>query len=269
MDIAVDNEPIQYYPDTGTYEDYYDVHNNPVMLVTAINNGPDDATGVKLEFDIGNSFTYMGLDTRGHGTAVYNSNNNTITWTPGTIPNQTGASLVVYLKVIASGDKTPNQTTTCSLTNVDQIDTNPTNNISSFGINTDPSPDIGVNQTYNTYTNNSKTYITYTITINNNGPDNATGLQIKDKLPTGLTYISNQLSNDNGTTWNNNTTTYNPTTGIWTIGNFNNNDQTKILNITAQITTTTGTIKNYASVYNLDQFDWNWPNDEQETILTQ
>ena len=69
------------------------------MLVTAINNGPDDATGVKLEFDIGNSFTYMGLDTRGHGTAVYNNNNNTITWTPGTIPNQTGASLVVYLKV--------------------------------------------------------------------------------------------------------------------------------------------------------------------------
>ena len=32
--------------------------------------------------------------------------------------------------------------------------------------------------------------VTYTLTVINNGPDNATGVQITDKLPSGLTYGS-------------------------------------------------------------------------------
>ena len=257
VDIEVSNLPWQYYYTTGTYEDYYDVHNNPVMLVTAYNNGPDDATNVQLEFDMGSSFQYMDLDTRGYGTAIYNPNNNTITWTPGNIPEGTAASLVVYLKVLASGDQTPNQTTTCLLTHVDQYDTNPSDGVSSYAITTDPAVDVPVNQTYQTYTNNGSNYVTYTINITNNGPDNATGVQITDLLPAGLTYVSSSPSIG----------TYNYKTGIWNIGNLNNNE-TETINITAEITATTGTIKNYATCTNTDQFDWNWADDSQETILT-
>ncbi len=212
-----------------------------LMLVTAINNGPDDASGVNLEFDI--------VIIHIHGIIHTRTRNRSLQQQQQHKHMDTRNHTKIYRSITSSIPKSHsirkqnnNQTTTCYLTKVDQTNSNSTNNISKFSINTDPSSDIGVNQTYTTYTNNGKTYVTYTTTINN-GPDNATGLQIIDKLPKGLTYISKQLSNDNGTTWNNNTTTYNTATGIWTIGNFNNTDPTKILTITAEITTT-GTIKN-------------------------
>ena len=250
VDIQVTDLPWLYL---GSYDNYYDVCNDPPMLLSAVNYGPDDATNVELEFDMGSSFEYLGVDTRGDGYVVYHPNNNTLTWYAGTIPANTGAELLVFLKVIASGDVTPNQNTTCKLTHVDQYDTNPSSGVSSFAISTDPAVDIQVNQSY---TQNGS-YVTYTITAANNGPDDATNVQITDSLPSGLKYVSSTTSQG----------TYNPSTGIWNLGSFNYGDAPNTLTITALITAKTGVIKNYAMCTAVDQYDWNWADDGQETIL--
>jgi len=50
--------------------------------------------------------------------------------------------------------------------------------------------------------------ITFTITVSNAGPSSGTGIQVKDTLPAGMTYISNSPSKGS----------FNSATGIWTVG---------------------------------------------------
>ena len=85
-------------------------------------------------------------------------------------------------------------------------------------INT-PSSDLAINKTVNNNKPKVNDKIVYTITVTNNGPDNATGVFVKDLLPKGLKFVSADGI-------------YNPTTGIWTIGDLNNGE-TVVLNIIA------------------------------------
>ena len=126
--------------------------------------------------------------------------------------------MIITTQAIATGNQTPALTTTATLTHVDQYDTPNNYKTQNYSINVPPSADIQVNQTQTTTPNN--TYVTYTITTTNNGPDNATGVQITDQLPTGLTY----------NTSNPTTGTYNPTTGIWNIGTIHQRNNTNTNN---------------------------------------
>ena len=94
--------------------------------------------------------------------------------------------------------------------------------------------DVQVNQTVNNTAPHYGTTVKYTTTVSNNGPNNATGVQVTTKTPNGLIYVSDD---SNGA--------YNPTTGIWTIGNINESTP-KILNIIDQVATT-GIVKNSAT----------------------
>ncbi len=49
---------------------------------------------------------------------------------------------------------------------------------------------------------------TFTISVINQGPDDATGVEVTDTLPAGLTYVSDNAGG-----------AYDPATGVWTIGN--------------------------------------------------
>ena len=242
------------------YEYNYVVGNTPVFMLTAYNSGSyDEATGVVLTYTIPNGFKYDGADCGGIGTLSYTYNNQTntgtLTWDIGYMPKDGIVTTYVTLMVEAVGDQTANLTTTASLQHVDQYNINANNNQNvTCAITSPPSADIQVNQTETTYTSNGNTYVTYTIPVTNNGPSNATSVQITDNLPNGTKYISD---NSQGT--------YNPTTGIWNIGTLNN-QQTTTLTITAQITGT-GTIINTAEETNQDQSDNNYNNNAQTTYI--
>jgi uncharacterized repeat protein (TIGR01451 family) len=79
--------------------------------------------------------------------------------------------------------------------------------------------------------------ITFTLTASNAGPANASGVTVNDLLPNGYFYLSHTPSGS---------TTYNPVTGIWTIGNLNNGS-TATLTITATVVCN-GTYANTATI---------------------
>jgi uncharacterized repeat protein (TIGR01451 family) len=230
----------------------------PVMVIDVRNwntsNNYDDATGVIVEYIISDGFDYIYCDTRGVGTATYDALTRTITWYIGYMPKDSMAFMNVYLKTA----KTGTFTNTARLKAVDQTDVTPNNNQRSRTIVLGPtSADIEVDQNVNTTTPNYQDEITITITTTNNGPDNATGVQITDQLPAGLTYISHNTT----------TGTYDPTTGIWNIGNLNNGENA-ILTIIAKINTT-GTIKNLANKTSATPTDdWNHDNNAKTIIIT-
>lgn len=65
--------------------------------------------------------------------------------------------------------------------------------------------------------------ITYTITVTNFGDKAATGVKVMDRLSSDVSYVSD----DSGGS-------YNPTTGLWTLGKINKN-KSKTLNITVSV----------------------------------
>jgi choice-of-anchor A domain-containing protein/uncharacterized repeat protein (TIGR01451 family) len=69
--------------------------------------------------------------------------------------------------------------------------------------------------------------VTYTLTVANHGPENATGVAVTDKLPAGLTYVASIPSQGN----------YDTATGIWAVGTINNGN-TATLRIQVRINST-------------------------------
>jgi uncharacterized repeat protein (TIGR01451 family) len=64
--------------------------------------------------------------------------------------------------------------------------------------------------------------VTYTITVNNGGPGDATGVMVSDQLPVGITYSSHTESQG----------TYSEITGIWDVGNIANGaSATLVINV--------------------------------------
>ena len=243
-----------YYDTALGYVNTYSYNTYPVFVVDVENWGNDDATGVTVNYTLGTGYQYITSNTGGIGTTTYNPTTRTITWNIGNMPTTGTALMMVDTQAITTGNQTPALTNTATLTNVDQYDTPNNYKTTNYSINVPNNADLQVNQTQNTTTQNNNTYVTYTITATNNGPDNATGLQITDLLPTELTWISDTSQG-----------TYNPTTGIWNIGTLNNNTNTTIT-ITAQITGT-GTITNTAQITTEDQQDGNYDNNAQTTEI--
>lgn len=128
-----------------------------------------------------------------------------------------------------------------------------------------PTADIRLNQTYDNYSRPGQTpqyndLVRFNITISNYGPSNATGLNITDLIPAGLTYVSNAISTNGGTSWTPNSTAYNPITGNWTIGNMSNDSIGQyILSIVAKVTGTNMTLNNTATA-KANEFDKNLTN---------
>ncbi|MCK4911578.1 MAG: DUF11 domain-containing protein, partial [Thermodesulfovibrionales bacterium] len=107
-----------------------------------------------------------------------------------------------------------------------------------------PSADLEVSKIVNDTTPDPDQLITYTIDVTNNGVSNATGVQIIDQLPSGVTYDSDNAGG-----------LYNPGTGIWVAGSIDDG-ATKTLIINATVDSdASGSIDNDASIQTATQLD--------------
>ena len=90
--------------------------------------------------------------------------------------------------------------------------------------------ELSVNKTVDNKNPTIGDIIEYTISVVNKGPSNATGVQVFEKLPDGLVYVSDS---GNGA--------YNPDTGIWEVGSMRTGDVSSLtikvlVNATGEIT---------------------------------
>lgn len=120
--------------------------------------------------------------------------------------------------------------------------------------------DLAVTKTVNDPTPDAEEIITYTVTVVNNGPEDATGVQVRDKLPEGITFITYTATAG---------TVYSSTTGIWDVGNLLNG-ASAVLTITARVNSCTNgrTIPNATKILTPGQPDPNLGNNEAGMDIT-
>ena len=202
--------------------------NNVTYTIKAHNYGPDQATGVQVTDMLPTGLRYISSSvTQG----TYNSSSGV--WIIGNVDNGS----TVLLTILAQIEETGNITNTANKTGENEYNPNPNNNQDSVTLNIPEAANLSITKTVKPTNPSLHGTAIFTIIVHNHGPDTALNVYVIDKLPKGLTYISSST----------NYGSYNPKTGIWTIG-------TLLINTNAVLTIksgveTTGTIQNNAKVY--------------------
>ena len=172
--------------------------------IQVTNNGPSNATNVSLVDKLPVGVTYVS-HTSGAGTYNFGSG----LWNIGNVSNGS----TVMLNIVATvDDGTLGQTITNSTSALiaDQSDSDNTNNIGSVSIVPTAYIDLSLTKTVvdDVVAPEVGDTITFEIRVNNEGPTEATGVQVTDLIPTGYDFVN--YSSSIGT--------YNPITGVWNIG---------------------------------------------------
>jgi len=213
---------------------------NAVFTIKVTNSGPDDATNVQVNnTKLHTSYAYVSASVPA-GTS-YNST--TGIWAVNSLASGTTATLIVTTTVITPDE---NWAEVSAVTEVDP-DSLPAN-----GSQTEdddaatPSADLSLTQVILSpapYLNSDiNSTVTFRITVSNAGYANATGVEVKDLLPAGLTYVSHTSGQ-----------TYNSSSGIWSIGSLLSG-QSVFLDITAKVVKY-GIRTNWAEVWKSTQSD--------------
>ncbi len=214
-----------------------------IFTLTVTNPGEFTASGIKVTDQLPTGLTFVSA-TASQGT--YNSF--TGIWNVGTI--SAGDTTSVTLNITASIDNGTLGNTilnTASITSLNETDPELGNNSASAGVTVVPeSADIELGITVDDNTALEGQQLIFTITATNNGPKTATGLNVIDQIPSGLTYVTSSAT----------VGSYSNSTGIWTIGSLNNGvTQTLTLTLSVNSGTEGNQITNSVDVNALDQTD--------------
>jgi large repetitive protein len=213
------------------------VGQNVVFNITVVNNGPSAATGVTI-----NDLLPAGLTYVSHTVSQGIYNPGTGNWGILSLANAGSATMAITATVTVAA--LPSVVNTATITAANQYDPNPDNNSASATV-TPRQADLAVTKTVSNATPNVGQNIIFTITVENLGPDNATGITVNDLLPAGLTYVSHTVSQG----------LYIPGTGNWfTLAIANGG--TAALTITATVTVAAlPSVVNTAVITAADQYD--------------
>jgi uncharacterized repeat protein (TIGR01451 family) len=226
-----------------------DVGKAITYTVMMTNAGPDDASGVQLTDVLPESAIFRSATPQD----VCTEENNTVTCDLGHLPN--GDSALVTIVV------TPTQAGT--ITNVasvtsDASDPDPGNNTAERTARV-TGADLVVTKAVNITAPKAGDSITYTITVANNGPDNATEVRVTDTLPAGVTFSGYTATRG----------TYITDTDLWSVGNLANAARAT-MTIAASVISCTGypTMPNTASISAAWPNDPNLENNESRAVIT-
>lgn len=201
MRVSVDN-PVPFVGDVVTFE------------VEVNNDGPSDASGVEVNDILPSGYTFVSATA---GAGSYNSA--TGIWNIGYVNSGVDYILEIQAKVLKTGDY--DNVATVSANQLDNNNANNTDNQNCFPFQR---ADLGVTVESLTTTPKGGTDITLQVTAVNLGGSDATGVSVNVPLPSGLSYVSQAVTNG----------TFDQTTGAWTIGNITQNGS-EILTINATV----------------------------------
>jgi len=207
-----------------------DINGEIVLTLKVRNNGPSNATSIvgKLNKDFLNGLEIISIDSEyiifssGDLLGYYLSDilrvNEDGSFTIDSLNAGEEVSATIKARVIRDGVITVDGNVSSA-----EDDSNLENNYDNVTLTVHSLVDLKVNVTSNDTTPFVGDEIEYTITVVNNGPSNGTGIVVKDKLPDGVTYVS-----DNGGG------RYDPNTGVWTIDSLKTNES-KTLTIKVKV----------------------------------
>ena len=184
-------------------------------MLTLTDHGPDAATAVEVD-----DFLPTGLDfvSANPGQGTYNPA--TGAWAIGSIADGAATTLTLVARVTAP----VMQENGAVIAHSDQFDPNTTNGIA-FAPDTPQPADLAVAVSVGDPTPDVGEAITYTVTLSDNGPNDATGVAVTDLLPAGLAFVSAAPSQG----------AYDVATGRWTVGAVDVEGQAPTLTITARV----------------------------------
>ncbi len=216
------------------------------FTITAKNNGPSDAASVTVVDSLPTGLTYQSHGTS-QGTYVPGSG----AWTIG--PLATGATATLAL--VATNTQFGLLTNTATRTTSSPIDLGPTNDTASAQVLSGGSADLALTKTVDRPFAVQGDTVTFTLQLDNYGPNPASGVVVMDLLPAGMTYSAHAVSQG----------TYNPVTGVWTVGALAVS-QRVTLTISAAITGS-GNLINTANVTALNQADADLTNNSSSAAV--
>jgi uncharacterized repeat protein (TIGR01451 family) len=179
---------------------------DPVTFtITLVNRGPSNATGVAVSDLLPAGVVYQ-VDTPSQGTF----DSATGVWSVGSLP--VGASVTLDVSAIVTTVGTHTNTAQVSAANEPDVDSTPANNVAAEDDQdsvqvTATLIDLELSKAISNATPDIGSDVTFTITVGNQGPSDATGVVVGDLLPAGLDYVA-----DSGAG------VYEPTSGAWTVG---------------------------------------------------
>jgi len=202
-----------------------------IDLVNNVENATTDATGITVEDVLPAGATYAS------SSATQGSyDENTGIWTVGSLAPGVSASLQIIADVTDAADL--DNCAEVKTANEDDVDSTPGNDSSNEDDDAcvdvpfeNPEVDIEVGKTASTLSPEFGESFTYTITVTNNGPADASNLEITENLPAGLTYISHTTS---AGAWSNGT-------GLWLLSSLPAGDSETLV-ITVQVDGASGSL---------------------------
>ncbi len=212
--------------------------------VTVTNTGPADATNIELTDQLPAGVTYQSyLASQGTYNIIIPD-----VWSVGDLIDGASATLTITATVDA-GTGGSTITNTATITDVDQPDSHLDDNydfVNIFPEQVAPDEaDLAVMKDVNTHLPIEGDTITYTVTVINTGPAEATNIELTDQLPGEVTYQSYSASQG----------TYVNGSGIWSIGNLADG-ASATLTITGILNCACGTtVFNTATITDVDQPD--------------
>ena len=202
-------------------------YDNVVWTITVVNNGPNVAGNVVVNDILPSGLKYVSNTAPDIG--IFN--HNTGVWSIGTLNVGVRHSFNITTQVVDTGKITNEVNITTST-----YDTDLTNNYDNETIDVPAIADLEITKLVSNKTPKYGDEIDWTVTVHNKGPNNARNVVVNDKLPAGLVYITH-----------NGPGLYDPTQGIWQIGDLGI-DATVTLTITTRVNITNATITNVAVV---------------------
>lgn len=183
VDVAIKQNVSQKNPN---------VDSNVVWTIIVTNNGPDNATLVKVNDILPEGLIWISDDSEGKYNPI------TGIWYLNKLNKGETRTLKIISKVKKSGRLINNASITCK-----EYDWNMTNNNAFEFIDVSKAADLEVIKAVNNSNPNYLENIKWTIAVKNNGPDDATGVVLTEFMPDGIIIINhNGGANFNGQIWN-------------------------------------------------------------------
>lgn len=223
-----------------------------VFTITLTNFGPYDVDSVRLS-----DLLPAGLTFSNANTTLGSYNGTSGVWTLGFVTNGATAQLVITAGVdVASAGLI--LTNTAAIAFADRPDTNLANDEASVVIAI-RSLDLGVTKTVDDPLPDVLDFITYTVSITNNGPDTAANVTLTDVVPAGLSLTGATAS----------VGTYTATNGLWTIGTLGNGAFATLI-LTARVDgTSAGLVLTNTATANVASLgDTNAANNSASVVIT-